>query len=817
MLAFYKPKKSHPPILTITLLSSLGLAYEVLLMRLFSIVQWHHFAYMIVSIALLGYGASGTFLTIIQNWAKNHFHGLFIANIFLFSISSWCCFILGQLIPFNAMELFWDNSQWIWLLLLYLLFLIPFFCVANCVALSFSYSKQQINLTYAADLVGAAAGAIGIVFLLNWMFPEQALKTMVSLAMLAVLLAVFELELNRLWIGLLIIVAILPWSLPRHWTEIHASEYKPLNQTLNVMGANLLQKHTSPLGLLTVVESTQIPFRHAPGLSMTATRIPPEQIAVFTDGDGMTVINRFNGDIANLDFLDQTSSALPYHLLQKPDVLILGAGGGSDILQAISHNADNIDAVELNRQMVELLQKDYAQYSGGLVDYTNVNIHIAEARGFVTTRDKKYDLIQVSLMDSFGSASAGLTSLSEDYLYTIDAFKIYLEHLNPDGILAFTRWIRIPPRDTLKLVATAKTTLQRLGKDNPDKHIALIRSWNTATLLVKMDAFTPKEINQIRNFCTERNFDVVYFPGITTNEVNQFNILTEPFFYTGAKTILSEHYESYLQQYKYDLNPSSDDRPFFFHFLKLSTLKEILQLPANQGLPLIEWGTIILFITLLQASLASIVLIILPLWLYQRKNPEKGREKERSDTKMFVFSYFFLIGLAFMFIEMAFVQKFILFLSHPLYAFAIVICAFLLFAGIGSAVSRKLPKKYAIKLTIAGILICTGFYMLFLPSVFDALISAPNAIKIITTFFLIAPLAFFMGMPFPLALAHISENTPQYIPWAWGVNGCASVISAILATLLAIQYGFTIVILLALILYISAFLLFFRQRRLSLN
>ena len=170
-----------------------------------------------------------------------------------------------------------------------------------------------------------------------------------------------------------------------------------------------------------------------------------------------------------------------------------------------------------------------------------------------------------------------------------------------------------------------------------------------------------------------------------------------------------------------------------------------------------------------------------------------------------------------MFIEMAFVQKFILFLSHPLYAFAIVICAFLLFAGIGSAASKKLPKKHAIKFTILGILVCTGLYMLLLQSIFNVLISAPDAIKIITTFILIAPLAFFMGMPFPLALAHISKRTPHYIPWAWGVNGCASVISAIVATLLAIQYGFTIVILLALTLYISAFLLFIRQRKLSHN
>ena len=782
-------------------------------MRLFSIVQWHHFAYMIVSIALLGYGASGTLLTIIQNWAQNHFQKLFFGNILLFGISSWCCFVAGQHIPFNALELFWDNSQWLWLLLLYILFIIPFFCVANCVALSFSYRKQQINLTYAADLGGAAVGAIGIVFLLNWLLPEQALNTMVSLAMLTAFIAVFELDINRRWIGALILVAVLPWSLPDRWIDLLSSEYKPLSQTLNIMGTKVLQKQTSPLGLLTVVESRQIPFRYAPGLSMSATDTPPDQIAVFTDGDGMTVINRFKGDQNSLAFLDQTTSALPYHLLQQPEVLILGAGGGTDILQANSHQAVTVDAVELNHQLVDLLRKDYARFSGSIYDNENTTIHVAEARGFVTSSDKTFDLIQISLMDSFGSASAGLASLTEDYLYTTDALKLYLEDLKPNGILAFTRWIRIPPRDTLKLVATAKKALQQIGVSHPEKHLALIRTWTTATLLVKKKALTVEDVNQIKQFCAERSFDVVYYPDITANEVNRFNILAEPYFYTGTSAILSEQYESYLQQYKYDLSPANDDRPFFFHSLKLSTLPEILRLPASQGLPLVEWGTIILFITLLQASLASMVLILLPLWLYQRKNPEKRHKGART----FVFTYFFLIGLAFMFVEMAFVQKFILFLSHPLYSFAIVICAFLLFAGVGSAVCKKLPNKHAIKLSALGILICTGFYMLFLPPVFNLLISAPEALKIVATFFLIAPLAFFMGMPFPLALAHVSKHAPHYIPWAWGVNGCASVISAILATLLAIQFGFTVVILLALILYIGAGFLLDRQIGLASN
>ena len=800
-------KNNKLPVFTIALVSCLGLAYEVLLMRLFSIIQWHHFAYMIISIVLLGYGVSGAFLTLFQRWSKQYFQAFFHGNIILFGISAIVCFLLGQHMPFNPLELFWDSSQWLWLFALYLLLVVPFFCVANCVALAFSFYPQQISRIYNADLFGAGLGSIGIVLLLHWLFPEQSLKIIASLAMLAAVFAVYEMNMRRTWLGVLLLLAVPPWVLPERWIQLAPSQYKQLSQTMNIMGTRILEQKSSPLGLLTVVENKEIPFRQAPGLSLTSKQVPAEQLAVFTDDDAMTVINRFDGNLKTFQYLNETTSALPYQLLHQPEVLILGAGGGTEIIQAQLNQAAHIDAVEMNQQMVGLVKTDFANFAGNLYQQKNINVHVAEARGYLRSTNQLFDLVQISLMDSFAAASAGLTALNEDYLYTVEAFESYLRHLKKQGMLSLTRWVKIPPRDTLKLFATAVLALQRLGVSDPAQHLALIRSWNTATLLVKSTPFSKADIQRIKQFSATQNFDLAYYPGIQQAETNQYNILASAYFYNGAMALLSKQRDAFLDEYKYNLKPSTDDSPYFFHFLKLKFLPEIIQLPANQGLPLIEWGTVILYITLLQACLASGLLILVPLWWYQRFNSDSRPLAHRG----FVLSYFFLIGLAFMFVEIAFVQKFILFLSHPIYAFSVVICGFLLFAGLGSGYSKKLSPLSATYFAFTGIVVCALIYLAVLPTIFSWLISSTDIIRIFASLILIAPLAFFMGMPFPLALAWIARVTPQSIPWAWGVNGCASVISAIMATILAVQFGFVVVILFALVLYSVASWLLVRQ------
>ncbi len=306
----------------------------------------------------------------------------------------------------------------------------------------------------------------------------------------------------------------------------------------------------------------------------------------------------------------------------------------------------------------------------------------------------------------------------------------------------------------------------------------------------------------IREFARSHSFDTTWYPSMPATDANRFNLLAQAWLYDGVAALLGDDAGQFKKRYKFYISPATDDRPYFFHFLKWSALPEFMGLIRRGGAGLIEWGYLILIATLVQAAIAGALMILLPLSRIKRSWPPG------TGTRMG--SYFFLLGLAFLFVEIAFIQKFILFLSHPLYSVAVVLSAFLLFAGIGSACSGALQKRalqkgqQPVAIVVAGIAAITLLYLLLLPALFQQLIGLADGIKVSLSFLLIAPLAFCMGMPFPIGLKRLADSAPDFIPWAWGINGFASVISASMATLLAIEFGFTVVLLLALGLYAAA-------------
>ena len=811
----------HPPVFSIALLSATALSYEILLIRLFSIIQWHHFAYMIISLSLLGYGASGMFLSLTRDWLRPIFSAAFMANGLLFSFSSIICFLIGQQIPFNPLEMIWGGHQIIYLLLLYLLLALPFFAVANCIGLALTQFTNDIPRIYGFDLLGAGIGALGIIALLFLVDPMTALYVIGSLGLLATAVGFFESRLRPRWIVALLFAGAvsLPPILHHQEIPLQLSPYKSLSQTLTVMGTEVIEEHSSPLGLLTVVKSPVIPFRQAPGLSLNTSLEPPTQLGVFTDGEGMSVITNDDGQRDSFAYTDFFTSALPYHLLSRPKVLILGAGGGADVLQAKYFSAESIDAVELNPQMADLVSNTYADFAGNLYTDKNVHVHIDEARGFVATSNTQYDLIQVALLDAFSASSAGLYALSESYTYTTEALIDYIQHLPPDGMLAITRWIKIPPRDGLKLFATAAESLERMGVKEPGHQLILIRSWKTSTILIKNGVFTENDIEVLRKFCEARSFDLGYYPGMVAAEANRHNILDRPYFFEGATALLNkEKGGNFINRYKFNIEPATDDRPYFFHFFKWSAFPELVSLRASGGLPLLGQGYLVLIATLLQAVLASILLILLPLWSGYRRGTKPSSFFIRHE-QFWVVIYFFSLGIAFLFIEMAFIQKFILFLRHPLYAVGVVISGFLLFAGLGSNYSSCLKtsitsRRNVLILPVAAIAGIALLYLYLLPVLFQHLLWLPDPLKVIVSLCLIAPLAFCMGIPFPLGLSSLSIRAPKLIPWAWGINGCASVISAVLATLLATHIGFRGLVVAAVCLYFLAAIVYPNRHKL---
>lgn len=763
-------------------LAGAALAYQVLLFRLLAIVQWHPFAATIVSLALLGHGAAGTALALLGHRLLQRFHAVFAASAALFALAVPFCWALAERLPFNGLELAWNPAQLGWLAGIFLLLALPFFFAAACFGLAFMHARDRIATLYAADLLGAGVGAAIATSLLFLLAPAEALRAAaVAGAAAAALLPAPRFA--RLALPSLAAAAAL--AAPSSWLAPRITEFKGLPRTLAVMGSQVEAELSSPYGLLTVVSNERIPFRHAPGRGPAATSEVPPQRAVFTDGDAMTALTvQVSRD--SLAFLDETTSALPYHLLARPRVLVLGAGGGAEVLQALYHDAPEIHAVELNPQMLELLRAWIAE--------PKVRLHQGEARGFVRRDRGRYDLIQLAPMDSGAGAGAGVQAVAESYLYTVEAFDDYLARLAPGGFLALTRWVKQPPREDLKLFATAIAALRGAGIE-PRERLALIRGWQTSTLLVKNGALNPFDLARLRAFCEARGFDPAWLPDIRPEEVNRHHRLPRDWLHEGAVALLGGEGARFLANYKFHVRPATDDRPYFFHFFRWELLPELAALRGQGGLTLLDTGYLVLVGTLALALPLSLVLILTPL-------AALGRWPAGS-TRLRPAIYFLCLGLAFLFIEIGCMQRYALFVGQPLFATVAVLAGFLVFAGAGSwLASRLVGRKGALGWIVAGIalLLCIQAFLLPPPPG----VVESTAGRVALTLALIAPLAFLMGMPFPLGLARLAAEAPVFIPWAWGINGCASVLSALLAVLLAVHLGFPAVLLIAAGLYASA-------------
>ncbi len=785
------------------LISACALGYEILLMRVLSIVQWQHFAYMIISLALLGYGASGTFIALARPWLEKHFATAFSICAMGASLSMMLCFIAGQRVPFNAPEVVWDPQQFLYLAAIYLIFIVPFFFAATCIGLAFSCLRAEINRIYFLDLVGAAAGAALVVAGMFVMSPQTALRLLTVAAMLAAIAASFASpRRSQLLTAQLLTMLAIIFAVPAAWLEFRPSPYKPLSQTLQIVDTRIIEHRSSTLGQLTVVESPTVPFRYAPGLSLNSPYTPPDQLALFTDGGTMSTLTRFDGDCASAAYLGDTVAAIPFAVLEAPRTLVLGAGGGTDVLLALCQGAASIDVVEADARVIDLVSQRFGEFTGHLYEHSRVRVHTAESRSFVARSQSRYDLIQLSGFGTSVAVGSGTGALNENYVYTLEALQEYLSHLAPGGILAVTGSINLPPRASLKLLGMTAEAVRRSGVDDPGQRVAMIRNWNTATLMVRNGDFSASDIESIRNFTRQRSFDAVWHPGMQRSDANRYNRLDEPWLHDGARALLGDNAGDFIRRYKFHIGPATDDSPYFSHFFQWRAFDEVMNLRARGGAGLVEWGYLILLGTLVQALVAGAVLILLPLSV-QRPTEAGSRRRQMG-------SYFFLLGLAFMFIEIAFIQKFILFLGHPVFAVAVVLSGFLVFAGIGSACARRMLQfattlgRSPVDLAVAGIVIVTVLYLFALPRLFDQLIVLSPLATVAASLLLIAPLAFFMGMPLPLGLAQTARVAPSFIPWAWGLNGFASVTSAALASLLAIELGFTVVILLALALYVTA-------------
>jgi hypothetical protein len=793
--------------LAIALLSGSAIAYEILLLRILSIIQWGHFAALVISLALLGYGASGVLLTASRDWlAQNHparWQNLFVALASGFGVLMLVCVTAAQGVDFNPLALVWEPAQMLHLLHLFLLLAIPFLLAATAIGLALTFNRHVIGGLYGVDLLGAGAGALGVLGIMYLATPMTSLRIIAVLASLAAAASLWGWRQRAphklLW--LLPLSSLLAASFwPRDWQRLRLSEFKPLHKVLLAPDTEVVVETHSPLAMLSVVRSPTIPFRYAPGLSLGFAGELPEQLAIFTDGGSMAVIDKVEKSLQELDYLDYLPSAAPYWLRARPSVLVLGAVGTGDLLLALRHSASNVRVVEANPQVVDLLLDPRNGLVSEWLGRPPIAFEIGEARSFLYSDQDTYDLIHVPLAGSMGGADSGSRALGVSYLFTTQSLMALLGRLNPGGILAINLWLRVPPRENLRLFATATEALRQSGAQDPGARMAQIRGWGTVTTLVKQGVFTNGEVSAIAEFCRRRSFDLTYLPGISPDQANRFNRLDEPYLYLGNRQILLDP-ESFLSAYKFDIRPTTDDWPFFFHTFRWRSLRELLGLAGRAGVPMVEWAYLVRVATVLQAAAAAGLFILLPLrWLRQGG-------KQAVSWKVPVF--FASLGAAFMLVEMGLLQRFALYLGNPIYSVAIVLAGFLIFAGFGSLATRPSAPSFlagpgAPGIAAALIVLVGMTYAIGLPPLLASTISRPLLIKVLITLTALAPIGFLMGMPFPSGLSRAAESRVVWVPWAWGINGSASVVGAAIAPLIAIHFGLSAVLLTGLLAYLIA-------------
>lgn len=772
--------------LALAILSAATLAFEITLTRLFSVTQWYHFAFLAVSVALLGYGASGTALSLMPRWTQQPASRRAAILSAAFAASVVGAYLGLNYLPFDSYRIAWERVQVLYLVLHYLALTAPFFCAGLVTGLLLAAYPGRAARLYAANLLGSALGGLVPVLVLP-LAGEGTILVIAALGLFAAL--VFQIPKSNIKSTLLLLtpcLLLLILSLfPPTLFHLRLSPYKGLSQVLRFPDAEIVWQRWNAFSRVDRVASSAI--RSAPGLSLSYPGTLPEQDGLFVDGDDPSAVAIGSGSLQDdlRNFTSYLPVALPYQLHPGGQGLILEPRGGLDVQVALSQGAASVVAVESNPLLVEAASAVY-QAEG-------VQVVLKEGRSYARDSTQTFDLIHLSLGDGYRPVTSGAYSLGERYDLTVEAFVDYLARLRPGGLLLVQRWLQLPPSETLRAGTTAAEALRRIGVQEPAAQLVVVRGWQVGLILVKNGAFTPDELTAVREFSRAQGLDLVAMPGLTEAEANQYNVLAEPVYYRAFRQLLHDPEALYASQ-PYDVRPPTDDRPFFFHFFKWEQTQAVLQQLGHTWQPWGGSGYFVLIALLAVAVVASLTLILLPLALTKR------RESSLKGPRGRVLVYFGLLGVGFLFVEIPLMQRFILFLDQPIYAFTAVLASMLLFSGLGSLSSPQLSARWTLPLLVGAILL----YPLGLPLLFQTLLGAPLPVRLLATCLCLAPLGFLMGTPFPGGLAWLRIQAPGLIPWAWGVNGCTSVLASVLAAMIALSAGFSWVLAAAALAYAGA-------------
>jgi hypothetical protein len=763
------------------LLTLCTVMYEILLTRIFSVTMWYHFAFVAISVAMFGMSVGAILVYQFPDFFAQERAKLHLAlSCLLFSATIVTTFLTHLSIPFvverSLVGLYAIAFN-------YAVVSIPFVFSGIAVCLALTRFPSQVSTLYATDLVGASLGCVFVIVILNWMDGPSAVIVAALLACVSA--ALFARDAGRkklMQVALLTSVLLATFA---GFNAVLARKHLPLLRLMWIKGElqdspPLFEKWNS-FSRITVDGNPTTAGRPF-GWGMSPV-FPPDrkvrQLMLTIDAGAGTVLTAFDGNLSALDHLKYDVTNVAHYLRPDSDVLVVGAGGGRDLLSALVFGQKSVLGVEINKNILDAVNREFGDFTGHLDQNPKIRIINDEARSYIARSKDRYDIIETSLIDTWAATAAGAFVLSENSLYTVDAWKIFLDHLTPRGLLTFSRWyFGKSPAEVYRLASLATASLARDGIKDPRNHIVIIRRLREeeedikgiGTILVSKSPLSVGDLDKLEQIVKQMHFEIVLSPRFSMDST-----------FAGIES--ARDVTEFTSHLPFDISPPTDDRPFFFYMIRL---RDVFRRDVRNAIgtsTISGWKPVFVLGALLIAMVAlTAMCVFIPLMLRTRKRSLSGTTS--------LFWFFAGIGFGFMFVEISQMQRLIVFLGHPTYGLSVVLFALLLSSGIGSYTTERVThvgRSGIVRLSL--LLLSLVFFGAVTPFIISTFQDAGTSIRIIAAVLTLFPLGVFMGMAFPLGMKLAANKAESITPWLWGINGATSVCASVLAVAIALSEG----------------------------
>ncbi len=831
--------------LCVGLIAGAVIALQICVMRIFSVGNWAHFGSLVVSLAMLGFGLTSAAMCVTTSWFERHWRGGAGCALIAFGPLTVASNLLAQQVPFNAIFLISDPNQKWRLLANFILYLLPFLAGAIFLGTMFLKAKTGFARVYFADLAGSGLCGLALLGAMYLLTPENLIAVPLALWFAGGLAWCAALP-SRAFAGSLLGAAAaavaLQVALPPALAipTLATSDYKGVAYARKFPDAERVYLNTSPFGLLEVYSSSYLHF--APGLSDNAAFNLPKMpsnayLGMYIDGDGpIGIIRKLPAD--ETSYYRFLPMYYPYVVKKEPETFVVQLGGGISTALALAVGSRKVTAAEGNPAVLGALRSDpyLRDFTGDLLRNPKLDVVDHDGRLFLANTRERYDVIDLSLADSAGLSNPGGFAVVEKFAYTREAMRAYMRALKGDGILSVTLWNKEePPKSVLKLYATMAEAARREDAAGLARSFFVASSYlSTATVLYKRGGFTDVEVATLRDHTRAMSFDEIYSPGLAfdgsatdaTLESYRAQIffdasgVAEPDPATGTADkpetaepttlpsvtlgrlawhhLIFGGWGEIARRYVFDTRRLTNDQPYFAAYVRPGDLPKITdRLELLQD----EWGYLLIWATFAIACLADLTLVALPVVFGWRTI--FSRQPGKSGTIV----YFACLGLGYITVEVGLIANFVLALSNATVSASVLITGMLVFSGAGSFVSeRHLDRaRWTMPRIFAAIAAILALYGLALDPVLDAIGALPYGLRLLACFALIFPPAFLMGFPMPTAMSWLARlGKDNMFIWAWGINGCFSVVGAALVPLVATSFGLGAVLLVAAAAYLLA-------------